>query len=50
MPVVNQDNHYSTHFQEIRPLHNIVHVLPVSILLGVELEHHIYHIFFLTLI
>ena len=26
---VNRDDHYSTHFQEIRPLHSIRKVLPV---------------------
>ena len=26
---INRDDHYSTHFQEIRPLHNIRQVLPV---------------------
>ena len=30
MPEVNKDPHYSAHFQEIRPLHNIITVLPVS--------------------
>ena len=30
MPEVNRDPHYSAHFQEIRPLHNIIKVLPVS--------------------
>ena len=29
---VNRDDHYSTHFQEIRPLHTIKKVLPVFIL------------------
>lgn len=31
MPEVNKDPHYSAHFQEIRPLHNIITVLPVSV-------------------
>lgn len=30
---INRDNHYSTHFQEIRPLHKIKTVLPVRLLL-----------------
>jgi len=30
LPELNRDNHYSTHFQEIRLLHKPVRVLPVS--------------------
>lgn len=31
LPEINRDNHYSTHFQEIRRLKRPVRVLPVSI-------------------
>lgn len=30
LPELNRDNHYSTHFQEIRKLKRFVKVLPVS--------------------
>ena len=29
LPEINRDNHYSTHFQEIRSLNNIHNVMPV---------------------
>ena len=30
LPEINRDNHYSTHFQEIRPLRNPRKVYPVN--------------------
>jgi hypothetical protein len=31
LPELNRDNHYSTHFQEIRSLKQQVRILPVSV-------------------
>ena len=39
---INRDDHYSTHFQEIRPLHNIRQVLPVCPAVLLKLQRQLF--------
>lgn len=39
LPVLNHDNHYSTHFQEIRRLKRSVTVLPVSLMSSIAMKN-----------